>query len=181
MNRMNLLPGDLRPQYGHRVRESPAFRLLLAAALMLAVGYAYLTAEIPRLEARIEAGCARIDALTVPLGGMEEMPEVAVPGAQRRLIQDVVDRLDKCVPPEVTLTGLKVAADTDALSSEGQAMLASPPEKVEITGVSESGRAIGYLLIALERSGQYATVELSSLNRREDGEFAFTVQGRLSI
>ncbi len=179
MNRMNLLPEDLRPQNGHRVRESPAFRLLLAAALLLAVGYAYLTVEIPRLEDRIEAGCARIDALTLAPGGMEEMSGVAVPGAQRRLIRDVVDRLDECVPPDVTLIGLKVAADTDVLSSE-KAMPASPPERVEITGVSGSGRAIGDLLVALERSGLYATVELSNLDRREDGEFAFTIQGRLS-
>lgn len=181
MNGMNLLPEELRSRPSGRGEKSPAFRLLIGTALLLAVGYAFLTVQITRLEARIEAGCARLDTLTAPSGTMEGIPETAELSGERRLIQGVVDSLDQCVPPEVIVTGLKVVGNGDALTAEGRLTLSPPPEMVEITGVSASGRSIGRLVTALEHAGRYSAVELSSLSRREDGEFAFTVLGRLSI
>lgn len=181
MNNMNLLPEDLRPQRGCRGRRSPAFGLLIGAALLVAAGYAYLTVEITRLEARIETGRTRVEALAASNEPPAAVSDAAGTGSEQRLVREVVDRLDQCVPPEVALTGLRFFNDAEVPAAGQPSMLAPVPEMVEITGVSATGQAIGDFLTALGYSGPYADVELSSLSRREDGEFAFTVLGRLSL
>lgn len=179
MNRMNLLPPDLRPGYGRSRHEPPGFRLLALLALLAVAAGAYLTMETARLQAYIEEGCARLDILAVsaaPAGS-----GAAVPGMVRPLIPGGLEPLDGCVPPEVRLTGLKFYAGAGTPEPDGPPALTPPADRMEITGVAASGQAVGYLLTALEQAGPYTDVELGSLNRQEDGEFAFTILGRLSL